>query len=148
MKELTLLIRLQDPPSVSARAVALAREQGAALEVLLVIHSHLYHYGHNDVVVPGKARAGFLAYVSEEIAEQGKKGAEGIRAQECEQGVPVRIQPIMEEDCQGTLQERLACGTGPVLAASTKPRLFPLFKSDAVAAALKGTAREVISLGR
>jgi hypothetical protein len=146
MKEITLVLRLQDPPSVMAGAVALAREQGAALEVILVINSHLYHYGHNDVVVPGRARAGFLAYVSGEIAEEGKIKAEGLRVQAREQGVSVRIQPIMEEDCRGLLQERLAEGMGPVMAASSKRGLFPLFKNDEIADAIRGAAREFVPL--
>ena len=146
MKRITLILRLQDPRSVSARAVALAREQGALLEVLLVMKSHLYHYGHNDVIVPGKARAGFLAYVSGEIAEEGKRKAAELETLAVEQGVPVRIEPITEEDCGGILEERLADSTGPVMAASTRRSLFPLFKNDEVAAALKGTKREVVSL--
>ena len=127
-------------------AIARAKGLGAALEVLLVIGSHLYHYGHNDVIVPGKARAGFLAYVAGEIAEEGRKRAEGLRAEATEKGVPIRIEPIMEEDCRGLLQERLAAGTGPVMAASTRRRVFPIFKSDPVVAALKSSTREVVRL--
>jgi len=146
MKEATFILRLQDPPSTLDRALDYAVAHDARLEVLLVMGSHLYHYGHNDVVVPGKARAGFLTYVAEQVAEQGKRLGKQILARAAERGIAVTIRPIMEENCGVLLHRALAEGIGPVLKAGSKRRLFPIFKDDPIGAVLRKSDREVIRL--
>ena len=146
MKEATLLLRLQDVPSVVDQAVAYAQSHGVRLEVLLILGSHLYHYGHNDVVVPGKARAGFLTYVAAQVAEEGKRLGERILSQAAERGIRATVKPILEEDCVTLLDHALAEGSGPVLKSRNKRCLFPIFKSDPVAAALRKSDREVVML--
>jgi hypothetical protein len=146
MTEATLVLRLQDLPSVLDQAVAYASTHGARLEVLLILGSHLYHYGHNDVVVPGKARAGFLTYVAERVAEEGKTLVERILSRAAERGVRATVRPIMEEDCEALLPNALTETSGPVLKALNGHRLFPIFKNDPVGAALRKSTREVIFL--
>ena len=146
MKEATLVLRLQDLPSVLDQAVAYAQSHDARLEVLLILGSHLYHYGHNDVVVPGKARADFLTYVAGQVAEEGKRLGKRILARAAERGVAVTIRPIMEENCGIWLPHAFAGSRGPVLMARSKRRLFPIFKSDPVGVALRKSDREVIHL--
>lgn len=146
MKEATLVLRLQDLQSTLDQAVAYAEAHDARLEVLLIMGSHLYHYGHNDVVVPGKARAGFLTYVAEQVAEEGKRLGKRILSQAAERGVAATVKPIMEENCGALLHHALAERSGPVLKARNKRRLFPIFKSDPVGAAVRKSAREVIIL--
>jgi hypothetical protein len=146
MKEATLLLRLQDLPSVLDQAVAYAQSHDVRLEVLLILGSHLYHYGHNDVVVPGKARAGFLTYVAEQVAEEGRRLGERVLSQAAERGVAATVKPIMEENCEASIHDALAGTSGPVLKAPNRRRLFPIFKSDPIGAALRKSDREVVML--
>jgi hypothetical protein len=146
MTEAVLIIRLQDPSSIATRALEYAQAHDERLSVLLIMDSHLYHYGHSDVVVPGLARTRFLTHVLDQVTAAGRQRAEEIISAATARGVAVEIKPILEENYLPLLQQALLRGSGPIFVAKARRRRFPLLEKDQVFAALKKSEREVIAL--
>jgi hypothetical protein len=146
MTEVTLILRPGDPWTIAERAMDCARSRALPLSVLLIMDSHLYHYGHNDVINPGRSRDRFLGFVLEDVVDAARRCAEKILSEAAGQGVEISIHPVMGEDGLSGLRRALTEARGPVFTARTRRRLFPIFKSDPVAAALKQSSREVIAL--
>jgi hypothetical protein len=146
MTEVTLILRPKDSWIIVERAMDCARSRHLPLSVLLIMDSHLYHYGHNDVINTGRSRDRFLGFVLEGLVDAGRYCAENLLSEAAKRGVEISIHPILEEERGSRLHQALERAQGPVFTAKTKRRLFPIFKSDPVAAALKKSAREVTAL--
>jgi hypothetical protein len=146
MDEVTLILRPKDPWIIAEKAMDCARSEHLPLSVLMIMDSHLYHYGHNDVINTGLSRDRFLGFVLEGVVDAGRHCAERLLSEAAVRGIEVSIHPVMGEDGLTRLHAALAEASGPVFTARTKRRVFPIFKSDPVAAALKKSAREVTAL--
>jgi len=146
MAEVTLLLRPEDPWIIAEKAMDCARSMKLPLSVLMIMDSRLYHYGHNDVINTGRSRDRFLGFVLGEVVDAGRFCAEKLLSEAAGLGVEVSIHPVMGEDGLSRLRRALTEAGGPVFTARTKRRVFPIFKSDPVAAALKKASREVITV--
>ena len=146
MNQVTLILRPKDPWTIAERAMDCARSRHLPLSVSLIMDSHLYHYGHNDVINTGRSRDRFLGFVLEGVVDAGRHCAEELLSEAVGRGVEVSIHPVMGEDGLSRLRRALTEARGPVFTARTRRRLLPIFKSDPVAAALKKSAREVTAL--
>ena len=146
MDQVTLILRPKDPWIIAEKAMDCARSMKLPLSVLMIMDSHLYHYGHNDVINTGLSRDRFLGFVLGEVVDAGRHCAERLLSEAADLGVEVSIHPVMGEGSLSRLRSALSEARGPVFTARTKHRVFPIFKSDPVAAALKKSAREVTAL--
>jgi hypothetical protein len=146
MTEVTLILRPEDPWKIAEKAMDCARSRHLPLSVLLIMDSHLYHYGHNDLINTGLSRDRFLGFVLEGVVDAGRHCAERLLSEAAGLGIEVSIHPVMGEDGLSRLRRVLTEASGPVFTARTKHRLFPIFKSDPVAVAVKQCLREVTAL--
>jgi hypothetical protein len=146
MDEVTLILRPEDPWAIAERAMDCARSRNLPLSVLVIMDSHLYHYGHNDVINTGRSRDRFLGFVLQGVVDAGRHCAKKLMSEAAVRGVEVFIHPVIGEDGLTRIRSALSEAAGPVFTARTRRRVFPIFKSDPVAAALKKSAREVTAL--
>jgi hypothetical protein len=126
--EVLLIVGLSDGGEATERALAYAREASRGVLALLVLNSHLYHYGHNDVIVPGYARTQFLLHIQEQIAQQGAARTAALQQRAAECGVALRVLSVETEDPIPVILRIAARGYEGIFVSRKPRRIFPLFE--------------------
>jgi len=68
------------------------------LDVLDILDSHLFHYGNNDVIVPGYARTQFLFHIQDNLRKDSQARREELLEKSDKKGVHLRYGPLESND--------------------------------------------------
>ncbi|MGA3173474.1 MAG: hypothetical protein ABSE25_03500 [Syntrophorhabdales bacterium] len=140
MKDVLLIVNGAGSERAVEAAFSSALAGSGRVVALQLLTSDLYHYGHNDLVATRPSKAQFLLYIREEVVEQARQQAEGLRRKAAEAGVTLEVRPVETEDAASAVLGEAEKGYRAVFIAKEKKKLFPLLKrplARALRAALK-----------
>jgi hypothetical protein len=114
--------------------------------VLQILTSPLYHYGHNDLLASGRAKADFLLHIRQEVIEKGKKQA--ARVLECagSLGLCVHLVPVETENPAGDVVAEARKGYHLVILPREPKRVFPLLHRTLLQELQRNVQCELIEL--
>lgn len=108
-------------------AMDYATSNGCVLDILLVLSSHLFHYGKNDVVVPGNARCQFLFHIRLDLLRQAWELEKVLKEKAAELGLQIRISMAELDDCEDAMIREASRGYKLIFVPKEKKKRFPLF---------------------
>ena len=114
-------------------ACAYAQSAAKSLQVLQILTSDLYHYGHHDLVATRHSKRNFLLYIREEVLERGEAAARALEEKAREMGIAADIRSVESEDICAAALEEAKKGYDIIFLPKQKKTLFPLFKKTLAA---------------
>jgi hypothetical protein len=108
----------------SAFDYAAANELG--LDVLDVLDSHLYHYGKNDIIVPGYARTQFLFHIQDNLRRQSQRREAELLKKSDDHDIHLRYGSLETDDPIPSIVKIAAKGYQRIFIPEEKRKLFPL----------------------
>jgi hypothetical protein len=110
-------------------AMEYASANKCSFVVLFILDSHLYHYGNNDVVVPGYARSQFLFHIRTDLLRQAAERESSLRAKAEEFGLDIRVSMAEVDNFEEKMIKEASKGYRFVFVNRERRKLFPLFCS-------------------
>lgn len=109
-------------------AIKYAKEKSKNLVVLQILTSDLYHWGFNDIILPGPARARFIGHIREEIMENSKVVTKILEGRADKEGISMEIHKMETRDPVSVAIEEARSGYDAVFLRKEEKKLFPIFK--------------------
>ena len=128
-KDILIVYKGSDSEHAVEEGFRAAQSSSTKAKVLQILHSELYHYGHNDPVSIRLNKQRFLLYIREQVLERGVMEADQLREKARNMGVPLEIDPIEPAEADDILSTVIAeaqKGYEMIYLAKEKKRLFPL----------------------
>jgi hypothetical protein len=113
---------------VSEQAIKYAKEHAKDLVVLQILTSDLYHWGFNDIILPGPAKSRFIGHIREEIMKNSMESTAMLEEQANREGINLEIRKVETRDPVTVALEEAGKGYERVFMGKEKKRLFPIFK--------------------
>ncbi|MBI3016251.1 MAG: hypothetical protein HYY65_14575 [Candidatus Tectomicrobia bacterium] len=107
-----------------------ARKSAGSVMVLQILTSDLYHYGHNDLLAGGRAKADFLLHIRREVLEKGESQAARLLAGARTRGIQIRLIPVETENPAAAVIAEAKRGYDLVVVPKEPRRLLPLFQKS------------------
>ncbi|MBW2065718.1 MAG: universal stress protein [Deltaproteobacteria bacterium] len=116
---------------LAAEAIRYAKAFSRKVVVLQILHSDLYHYGYNDIILPAPSKTRFLSYVRDAVTERGERAAASLREVAKEQGVSLEIKTVESDDPPSAVLEEAKKGYDMIFLPKERRHLFPLLRKTA-----------------
>jgi hypothetical protein len=129
-KEEKILLILTGEESANAEEAAFryAKSNSKRLVVLHILTSHLYHYGHQDIIATRPSKRQFLLHIRDEILERGEVKARAMAERAQREGIGLQILSVESEDILSTAAAETKKGYDTIFLQREKRKLFPLFE--------------------
>jgi hypothetical protein len=116
--------------AAEAAAMDYAKNTSSALVALQVVTSHLYHYGHVDLIATRPSKRDFLLYIREEMVTKARIEAIRLKEVATQSGVDLEVVTVETEDVQRTVIGEAKHGYSAVFAPRQKRKIFPLLERN------------------
>lgn len=123
-----LIVNLSDGPDAEDAALHAARSSSTRVVALLLLNSHLYHYGHNDVIVPGYARTQFLLHIQEEVSRCASERIAALKKKASDKGIILEVVCLESEDPLPLALGYAKKGYERIFICKERKKWFPLFR--------------------
>jgi hypothetical protein len=113
---------------LAEHAFMYAKEQDKHVVTLMILNSDLYHWGYNDLILPGPAKTGFIGHIREQIFNKSLETANMLEELALRYGVHVEIKRVETRDPVSAALEEARKDYDRIFIGKEKKRLFPIFK--------------------
>ena len=110
------------------QAIQYSKDNERDLVVLLILSSDLYHWGFNDIILPGPAKSRFIGHIREEIMKSSVDFTSMLKKTAGREGINLIIKKVETMDPLTTALEEAKKGYNRIFIAKQKKTIFPLFK--------------------
>jgi hypothetical protein len=123
-----LLLAGEDCREAINAALRHAKSTSQRLQVIQILSSSLYHYGHQDLVATRPSKKQFLLYIREDVLRRGQAEIEALEEMAGKTGILLDVKTIESEDPVSAALSEANKGYGLVFLPKQKKRRFPLFE--------------------
>jgi hypothetical protein len=144
-RKILLILLNEDCRKAIAAAFEYAKSNLKPLDVIQILSSDLYHYGHQDLVATRSSKRQFLLHIRDEVLQRGRAEAQALEAAAYEMGLSLRIETIESEDIYAASLAETQKGYEIIFVPKQEIRVFPLFKKTLAAYLQKKASGRIIS---
>lgn len=131
--------------NVADQAFLYASRLSKSMVAIQIMTSELYHWGHNDIILPGPAKAKFIGHVREAIFNTSLETTKMLENKALRYGVELEILRIETDDPISPVIEEAIKGYDRIFIGREKKRIFPIFKRSIESQIRTKTSIPVIS---
>jgi hypothetical protein len=110
------------------KAFLYARRSSKRVVALQVLTSDLFHWGLNDIILPGPAKMRFIGHIREHLLDESLETARMLEQKAREHGVSIEIKSVETDDPALAALEEARGDYDRIFMGREKKRLFPIFK--------------------
>jgi hypothetical protein len=143
-EKILLILTGEESANAEEAAFNYANSASKKLVVLQILTSHLYHYGHQDIIATRPSKRQFLLHIRDEILERGEVKAKAMAERAQREGIGLQILSVESEDILSTAAEEARKGYDIVFLQRKKRKLFPLFERTLARHLRKKTDSKVV----
>jgi len=127
-RPMLLILSGEDCREAIRNAFRHAKSNSKRLQVIQILSSNLYFYGHQDLVATRPSKREFLLHIREEVLKRGEEEVLALRKLAGEMGISLEVNTIESEDVLSAALLEAKKGYDIVFIPKQKKKLFPLFK--------------------
>jgi hypothetical protein len=110
------------------KAFLYARRMSKRLVVLQILTSDLFHWGYNDTILPGPAKARYLGYIREQIAKKSLEMTKILENQALHHGISLEIKRVETMDPVSAALEEARGDYDRIFIGKERKKVFPIFE--------------------
>lgn len=130
---------------IAERAFVYAKEHAKRVVALQILSSDLFHWGFNDIILPGPARTRFIGYIREELLRRSRESTIMLEETAQRNKVPLEIRKVETREPTSAALEEAEKGYDRIFMEKEKKRLFPIFKKTIEQHLRKGVSTPIMS---
>jgi len=115
------------------------------LVALMILSSDLYHWGFNDIILPGPAKSSFIGHVRQELVTRSENTLKRLEEKARIHGVTLDVRKIETLDPASAALEEAQKGYEKIFMIKEKSRFFPIFKKTVEQQLRKETSTPIIT---
>jgi hypothetical protein len=140
---------VQDNPDqeqrIVERAFVYAKKHTKRVVALQILSSDLFHWGFNDIILPGPAKTRFIGYIREELLSRSHESTIMLEEMAQRAKVPLEIRRVETREPNSAALEEAEKGYDRIFMGKEKKRLFPVFKKTMEQQLRKSVLTPIIS---
>jgi hypothetical protein len=106
------------------------RAGSEGITIFQILHSDLYHYGHNDLVATRPSKRDFLHYVRDDVLTMAREKSDALRQRAEAMHILIEVLAKETEDPASAIIEEAGRGYSAVFLPKEKHTTFPLLKRN------------------
>jgi hypothetical protein len=130
---------------IAERAFVYAKKHAKKVVALQILSSDLFHWGFNDIILPGPAKTRFIGYIREELLSRSRESAIMLNEVAQRNKVPLEIRKVETREPSSAALGEAEKGYDRIFMGKEKKRLFPLFKKTMEQQLRKGVSTPIMS---
>jgi hypothetical protein len=142
--KILLILMNEDCRKAVAAAFEYAKSNLKPLDVIQILSSDLYHYGHQDLVATRPSKRQFLLHIRDEVLQRGRAEAQALEDAARRIGIALAIEIIESEDIYSVSLAEAKKGYEIIFLPKQERKLFPLFKRTLAAYLQRKVSSQVI----
>jgi len=127
-RPMLLILAGEDCSEAVNAAFSHAKSTSKRLQVIQILGSNLYCYGHQDLVATRPSKRQFLLYIRDEVLRRGEAEIRALEEMAGETGISLEVNTIESEDVFSTALSEAKKGYDIVFLPKPRKKLFPLFE--------------------
>ncbi len=127
-RPMLLILSGEDCREAIRNAFKHAKSNSKRLQVIQILSSSLYAYGHQDLVATRPSKREFLLHIREEVLRGGEEEILALKKLAREMEISLEVNTIESEDVLSAALSEAKKGYDIVFIPRQKKKLFPLFK--------------------
>ena len=139
---------LRDHPfdeDVADQAFAYAKRESMRLVALQILTSDLFHWGVNELILPGPAKMRFVGHIREQIFERSMETTRMLEEKAFQYGVPLEIRKVETRDAVRAVVDEARKDYERIFLAKEKKRLFPILEKTLEQHLRRQTSSTIVS---
>ena len=125
---------------MAEKAFLYAQQHAKRVVALLILSSDLYHWGTNDIILPGPAKAKFSGHIREALFNRSMEQRHMLEKMAFRYGVPLEFRPVETDDPVASALMEARQGYERIFMLKERKRLFPILKKTMEQCLRKGTS--------
>ncbi len=127
-RPMLLILSGEDCREAIRNAFRHAKSNSRRLQVVQILSSNLYSYGHQDLVATRPSKREFLLHIREEVLKRGEEEILALKQLAGGMEISLEVNTIESEDVLSAALLEAKKGYDIVFLPRQKKKLFPLFK--------------------